>query len=145
MIHCFEEFFNIVYCTMPYNSLQWMNTLMTQLHYIHFCLYKVENNFFHFISNVLFDFQIKLKEMIYFVSTNSAMQSWYLIVIQNIVDLTFRPASLLCKFIRGCAFFGLFLLFLLSLASTKVLEKVIPKSTLSLLPLHWKINCIVKI
>ena len=54
--------------------------------------------------------------------------------------LTFLPASLLWRFIRGWAFFGRFLLFLRSLASTKVLEKVIPKSTLSLQPLHWKMN-----
>ena len=53
---------------------------------------------------------------------------------------TFLPASLLWRFIRGWAFFGRFLLFLRSLASTKVLEKVIPKSTLSLQPLHWKMK-----
>ena len=67
---------------------------------------------------------------------------WFriLLFVIKVYVLTFLPASLLCKFISGCAFFGLFLLFLRSLASTKVLEKVIPKSTLSLHPLHWKYN-----
>ena len=51
--------------------------------------------------------------------------------------LTFLPASLLCRFIRLIGFFGRFLLFLRSCASTKVLEKVTPKSTLSEQPDHW--------
>ena len=50
--------------------------------------------------------------------------------------LTFLPASLLCRFIRLIGFFGRFLLFLRSCASTKVLEKVTPKSTLSEQPDH---------
>ena len=52
--------------------------------------------------------------------------------------LTFLPASLLWRFMRGWAFFGLFRLFRRSRASTKVLEKVIPKSTLSEQPDHCK-------
>jgi len=52
------------------------------------------------------------------------------------MSFTFLPASLLCKFISGCAFLGFFLLFLLSRASTKAREKVMPKSTLSEQPDH---------
>lgn len=55
------------------------------------------------------------------------------------VKLTLRPTSLLCKFIRGCAFRGFFRLLRLSLASTKLRENVMPKSTLSLHPDHCKI------
>lgn len=51
--------------------------------------------------------------------------------------ITFRPASLLWRFIRETGLFGFFLLFLRSCASTKVRENVTPKSTLSEHPDHY--------
>ena len=57
-----------------------------------------------------------------------------------IIIITFLPASLLWRFINEVGFLGFFRLFRLSCASTNVLEKVTPKSTLSEQPDHWKVN-----
>ena len=56
-----------------------------------------------------------------------------------VASLTLRPTSLLCRFIKGWAFRGFFRLLRPSRASTKLREKVIPKSTLSEHPDHWKL------
>ena len=60
------------------------------------------------------------------------------LAMESIIIFTFLPASLLWRFIKEIGFFGFLRLFRLSCASTKVLEKVTPKSTLSEQPDHWK-------
>ena len=65
---------------------------------------------------------------------------WPDLSVESVIIITFLPASLLWRFINEVGFLGFFRLFRLSCASTNVLEKVTPKSTLSEQPDHWKVN-----